>query len=327
MESTGVPSGLINKNCIHYWYITEKFPPRRSLKVVEKYTTCTAENGTQFMGEKVTCFNRNIEIDERNDGIGYYQMKGNCIKCGMQLDMLFADFVDDVYSGTQKTDQNQKWADENRSYCYPKPTKSHGYDEDNLSDENNIIRAYLELVSENDWGPVDEVGELKVCKELEISLLDDSKSEYLGLIDNSLYVNTIRSEIKNKLGSKYLRIWDILIRLHNKGVPLKFNQIFIEKKDILDNDIFPVVREIVKNFAPSKLNSEPILERHRNGGLGFLDLTPYNAVRSIRGDLDKIVPDYEPRNEWLDKYLMHETIDINDRFLLQWCAEKNDSEL
>ena len=34
--------------------------------------------------------------------------------------------------------------------------------------------------------------------------LEDSESEYLGLIDDNLYLNAIRSEIKNTLGSKYL---------------------------------------------------------------------------------------------------------------------------
>ena len=59
-----VPGGLLNDVCVHHWFITEKFPPRRYLKVVEKYAVCTTENGTQFMGERVTYFNRDIKIDE-----------------------------------------------------------------------------------------------------------------------------------------------------------------------------------------------------------------------------------------------------------------------
>ena len=166
----------------------------------------------------------------------------------------------------------------------------------------------------------DEIGELQVCTERGIDPLEDSESEYLGLIDDNLYLNAIRSEIKNTLGSKYLSAWDSLIRLHEKGVPLKFNRIFIEKKDSLDNDIFPVVRNVLRNFAPGKLNSEPILDRHRNGGLGIVDLTPYNAVRHIRGEIDKILPDFDPGNEWLNEYMANEAIDNKGRFLLQWCC-------
>jgi hypothetical protein len=305
--------------------------------VVEKYTLCTDEEGKQYMGERVTCFNRDIQIDERSARTGYYQMEGTCIKCGKHLDMLFADFVDGVYSGTQKTDQNQKWAYENRSYCYPKPTKSHGYDEDNLFDENEVISIYLSMTdittgtdsaeSEDNVPEDDNSADITNAEndseDLKTYVDDGNKNEYSGLIDNTIYMNKVRREIKNKLGQKYLLVWDHLIRLHQKGVPLKFNQIFIEKKDILDNDIFPIVREILRNFAPGKLNSEPILDRHRNGGLGIIDLTPYNAVRHIRGEIDKITPYFDPGNEWLNKYLVNEAISEKGRFFLQWSAEQH----
>jgi len=94
-------------------------------------------------------------------------------------------------------------------------------------------------------------------------------------------------------------VWKIFAFMgwfHTFGPPLEWNKIYLDNKNILDNEIFSLVREILRNAIPDK--DQPTLEISHSGGI---DLTPYNAVRFMRGEMDKIIPYFIPGKTWLDE--------------------------
>ena len=383
-----------SKICIHHWHITETYPdkllldlnlyrkrPFQTLSVKQKNVICKDENGKEYLGETKSVY-ESINSDS-NKG-KYFRMKAVCQKCGEYKDVGVDQRARDTYENSVL-------------YKYTKPKKLYGYNEDftGIADDqereelkkmhdNNEDSPYLSdtkysrifhKVQEDESGEKNfNTDEREAIEEeaLRAAVFDDVKHDFGELLDDHKYAEEIRGELE-KQDKEYLQIWDGFITRHQKGRSLIHNTVYIKNRSVLEDKVFPIVRNILQNYSrqekftmittfPEKdgkiwltdgetysfmgLNGKMqtmqykwIRSRSRNkwpsilwldvpemSNSGVVDLTPHNAIRLMRGEIDKILPTvFDNKGEWLNKYLVHATIDNKDR-LLQWGAPVRDGK-
>ena len=299
---------VLSKICPpHFYYISERYPKRKLPNTRDKYVIYKDDAGREFLGEKINNYDTH-DFQNKNE---YFHMTGECQKCGEHETF---QFFDKMGKADGLIDKFARDAYELSTEHYPKQGIwiKDGYDGE--------TSTYLENYHRETGILTDLNSDIEADKEdpQTIDYPGDS-DEILDIFENKTY---IRFELREKFINnphiplsaveKYLHLWDDFILF---GPPLEWNKIYLDNKNILDNEIFSLVREILRNAIPDK--DQPTLEISHSGGI---DLTPYNAVRFMRGEMDKIIPYFIPGKTWLDED--DEKPKKYDHKLLQWCANE-----